>query len=237
MTDAEALERLVGEIKSLSERIAWPGEAYIEYDRNDQINLYVGDGDHWLALVPHQCVKAIEQEQEGNAALLVTLWNNRDALCDAVERMVGEVATLKQQIEHLGGPCDYSRKVEAVHELREQTQRENDALRAEVARLQEAITRIPTRFMDPPDGGDPAPIELVERLVADHERLSRIEVAARGRVLRLRNMHRRADKRANGAMTDADWVAQANDEHALARADDELSRAFPDLTQQLEERR
>lgn len=49
---------------------ATPGPYTIQKDHNDQLNLYADNGNKWIALLPHQCVKSIEREQAKNAEFL-----------------------------------------------------------------------------------------------------------------------------------------------------------------------
>lgn len=59
----------------------------LELDRNDQQNIY--SNGEWIALLPHQCVASIEEDQRHNAAGLLALANHADVLIElaaAVER-------------------------------------------------------------------------------------------------------------------------------------------------------
>lgn len=60
------------------------GEWRLELDRNDQQNIHTDN--LWIALLPHQCLASIEQEQERNATGIVATHNAADvliAVCEA----------------------------------------------------------------------------------------------------------------------------------------------------------
>lgn len=74
---------------------ATPGPWEIEHDRNEQSNLYAQGRDYWLALFPHQCVGAIQKEQERNARFIAAAHDMvahiraLDARVRELEQMVG----------------------------------------------------------------------------------------------------------------------------------------------------
>lgn len=70
--DIDALERLLGE--------ATAGEWFVDHDRNLQPNVYAGDRDHWVALLPHQCLASLEVQANTNARAIAALHNAAPAL-------------------------------------------------------------------------------------------------------------------------------------------------------------
>lgn len=69
------------------------GRWYAALDRNGQQNIYDGDADHWVALLPHQCVASIEREQESRAALIVAAVNALPTLLDELEELRARVTS------------------------------------------------------------------------------------------------------------------------------------------------
>lgn len=68
---------------------AWPGPWELELDRNDQQNVYAADRT-WIALLPHQCVRSIEEERERDAEFIAAARAAVPALIAEVERLRGE---------------------------------------------------------------------------------------------------------------------------------------------------
>jgi hypothetical protein len=61
-------------------------EWQVEYDKNDQANIYGASNDDWIALLPHQCVTSIEKKMQNRAALIVAMQNALPNLLDVVEK-------------------------------------------------------------------------------------------------------------------------------------------------------
>jgi hypothetical protein len=114
------------ELKAIEARAeaAWAGPWTIEYDRNDQANIYAGP-DCWLALLPHQCVAPIEQEQKRNAAFVAAARTDVPALVAEVRRLrdaLEEIAqyapnhaTLGQAMRRAQGALGGSEDTPAAH--------------------------------------------------------------------------------------------------------------------------
>lgn len=56
-----------------------PGPWVIDPDKNDQLCVY-GSGGFWIALLPHQCLGSIEEQQKINASLIAAAPELLDAL-------------------------------------------------------------------------------------------------------------------------------------------------------------
>lgn len=77
----------------------------IEHDRNDQPNIYArteGDRDQWVAILPHQCLRSIEEEQNINASAICRTRGNLPRYADALESAKDEILRLRQL---LAGHC------------------------------------------------------------------------------------------------------------------------------------
>lgn len=62
------------------------GDWGVDFDPNDQANIYArGQPTDWIALLPHQCVKSIEEEQKLNAAGICALHAASPALIAVVK--------------------------------------------------------------------------------------------------------------------------------------------------------
>jgi formate dehydrogenase maturation protein FdhE len=62
-----------------------PGPWVQRLDSNEQINIYGGENEQsWIAMLPHQCVRAIEEEQKVNAKLIVAAPELADELEEAL---------------------------------------------------------------------------------------------------------------------------------------------------------
>ena len=60
-----------------------PGPWAIEPDDNEQLNIYAEERAFWVALLPHQCVRSIEEQQKINARLIAAAPDLLAALRDA----------------------------------------------------------------------------------------------------------------------------------------------------------
>jgi hypothetical protein len=80
-----------GDLEELA-RAATPGKWQVEHDKNDQANIY-GPDDHWVALLPHQCVVALEQQMNRDAAYVAAANPAR------VLSLIGEVRELRADNE------------------------------------------------------------------------------------------------------------------------------------------
>ena len=67
------------------------GEYAIEHDRNAQANIYTADGQ-WIAILPHQCVRSIELEQNDNAIGIVAEHNAMPVLLSIVKAALAYAA-------------------------------------------------------------------------------------------------------------------------------------------------
>ncbi len=93
---------------------ATPGPWVVEHDRNDQPNIYPADDhDRWIALLPHQCVTAIERMANADAAfiansptdiadLLAEVERLRSALSDREERLRSALSDREERLAALG---------------------------------------------------------------------------------------------------------------------------------------
>ena len=79
MTDA------IARLRALHEA-ATPGEWELWFDKNEQANLSTPEGE-WLAMLPHQCVVALEKQAKANARAIAATHNAMGALLDVAEAM------------------------------------------------------------------------------------------------------------------------------------------------------
>lgn len=100
--DPELIDRLVREARE--DDVTIPRCWEVEHDRNDQPNIYAVDlhaGDrYWVAILPHQCVKSIEDEQNATAVALVRVRDNLAAMADQLEAAHSElrrIATVRDR--------------------------------------------------------------------------------------------------------------------------------------------
>lgn len=67
----------------MADKTKWtPGPWCVARDGNAQANVYGADG-FWVALLPHQCITSIEEQQEHHAALIAAAPDLYEALEDA----------------------------------------------------------------------------------------------------------------------------------------------------------
>lgn len=70
------------------------GDWEVDYDRNDQANIYArGQPTDWIALLPHQCIRSIEEEQKLNAAGICALHAASPALIAITKAALAMSAT------------------------------------------------------------------------------------------------------------------------------------------------
>ncbi len=118
---------------------ATPGPWETDLDRNEQQNVYAaGDWRHWIAVLPHQCVKSIEEEQERNAAFIAAVHPGSILALVADVRRLREVEAERDVMrkELLAARAWQTAMVDVTGLAKV----EGDNLRAEVARLAKHVT-------------------------------------------------------------------------------------------------
>jgi len=104
---------------------ATAGEWVVSHDRNAQPNLYSRDADgfeHWLAILPHQCLVSLEVLANANAASIVAMHNAWPAISARIRAADVDAANLRVMLDRALG--------------------ENVGLRAECERLRAALRSV-----------------------------------------------------------------------------------------------
>lgn len=70
------------------------GDWFVDLDRNDQPNILAGNHDHWVALLPHQCVRSLEVLANVRASYIAAMHNAMPSIIAELKalRKVAEVA-------------------------------------------------------------------------------------------------------------------------------------------------
>jgi hypothetical protein len=90
---------------------ATAGEWVVSHDRNAQPNLYSRDADgfeHWLAILPHQCLVSLEVLANANAASIVAMHNAWPAISARLRAAEAELERLRGALRNVrdGYDCD-----------------------------------------------------------------------------------------------------------------------------------
>lgn len=84
MIDLDHLEKLHAEATPAQHD---GGDWFVDLDRNDQPNILAGNHDHWVALLPHQCVTSLEVLANARAEYIAATHNALPALIAEVREL------------------------------------------------------------------------------------------------------------------------------------------------------
>jgi hypothetical protein len=105
------LPEVVGEMRARAE--ASSKDLEIRIDQQSQVNLYGDDagfpGAFWVALLPHQCVIAIEEQQNRNAAFFVSARPDLLRALDEIDKLRAELAAARAALGEASEQATFAR--------------------------------------------------------------------------------------------------------------------------------